>query len=122
MKCTSKLIIFAIAFLTLSASAHAQTPREQLQQMVEQLQKTPNDNALRERIIKLGAEIKPAPAIPEEARRSYVEGLTIVRLAKDSASQKLAIASFNEALKIAPWWGDAYHDLAVIQELIGQFD
>ncbi len=72
--------------------------------MVEQLQKTPNDNALREKIIKLGAEIKPAPAIPEEARRSFVEGVTIVKSAKEPSSQKLAIESFNEALKIAPWW------------------
>ncbi len=37
--------------------------------MVEQLQKTPADNALREKIIKLAAEIKPAPAVPEEAQR-----------------------------------------------------
>src|SRR5687767_2912453 len=113
------MVVFFI-LLALAASAHAQSAREQLQQMVEQLQKTPNDNALRERIIKLGAEIKPAPAIPEEARRSYIEGVTIVKSAKDAGSQKLAIASFNEALKIAPWWGDAYYNLAVTQELTGQ--
>ena len=61
MKTVSKLIIFIFTLLALAASAYAQSPREELQQMVEQLQKTPNDNALREKIIKLGAEIKPVP-------------------------------------------------------------
>jgi tetratricopeptide (TPR) repeat protein len=122
MKSIGKLIIFIFTFLTLTASVSAQSPREQLQQMVEQLQKTPTDNALREKSIKLGAEIKPAPTISEEARRSFVEGVTIVKSAKEPSSQKLAIESFTEALKIAPWWGDAYYNLAVTQELTGQLD
>ena len=122
MKPLSKFIIVLSTFLLLATSIHAQSPIEQLTQMVEQLQKTPNDNALRERIIKLGTEIKPAPAVPEEARRSFVEGVTIVKAAKDVGSQKLAIGSFTEALKIAPWWGDAYYNLAVAQELTGQLN
>ncbi len=122
MKSTGHLIICAFAFLYLAASIHAQSPREQLQQMTVQLQQTPNDNALRERIIKLAAEIKPVPAVPEEARRSFVEGVNIVKLAKDAGVQKLAIGSFTEALKIAPWWGDAYYNLAVAQELTGQLN
>jgi len=76
VKSTSKLIIFVLTLVALAASAYAQSPREQLQQMVEQLQKSPNDNALRERIIKLGAQIKPAPAIPEEARKHFVDPFT----------------------------------------------
>jgi hypothetical protein len=51
-------VSLTFAALVLGGSVHAQSPREQLQQMVEQLQKTPSDNALRERTIKLGAEIK----------------------------------------------------------------
>jgi tetratricopeptide (TPR) repeat protein len=117
--CCKIVVAIVLAF---AASTQAQSPREQLTQMVEQLQKVPNDNALRERIIKLGTEIKPAPAVPEEARRSFVEGVNIVKLAKDESAQKLAIGSFNEALKIAPWWGDAYYNLAVVQELIGQLN
>ena len=118
----SKLIIFAFAFLALDVIAYAQSPHEQLQQLTIQLQQTPTDNILRERIIKLGAEIKPVPAVPEEARRSFVEGANIVKLAKDAGSQKFAIGSFNEALNIAPWWGDAYYNLGVAQELAEQYD
>ena len=49
MKSSRKLIILIFTLLALTASAYAQSPREQLQQMVEQLQKTPNDNAFHER-------------------------------------------------------------------------
>lgn len=122
MKSASNLIIFAFAFLALDVVAYAQSPREQLQQLAIQLQQTPNDNALRERIIKLGTEIKPPLAVPEEARRSFVEGGNIVKYAKNVESQKLAIGSFTEAVKIAPWWGDAYYNLAVAQELTGQLN
>ena len=123
MNSASKLIFVAFTLgLALPTNAYAQSPREQLQQLTIQLQQAPNDNTLRERIIKLGAEIKPAPAVPEEARRSFIEGVTIVKAAKDVGSQKLAIGSFTEALKIAPWWGDAYYNLAVAQELTGQLN
>ncbi len=41
-------------------AAYALSPREQLNQMVEQLQKSPNDNALREKIIQLARSLKLA--------------------------------------------------------------
>ena len=115
-------IVVTVLSVLLTGIAVAQSLQEQLQQLTIQLQQTPSDNALREKIIKLGAEIKPVPAVPEEARRSFVEGVNIVKLAKDAGSQKLAIESFSEALKIAPWWGDAYYNLAVAQELTGQLN
>lgn len=74
METIGKLLLFVFALFVLAASAYAQSPREELQQMVEQLQKTPNDHALREKIIKLAAEIKPAPEIPEEAERHMAYG------------------------------------------------
>ncbi len=120
---TLRTLIFAIAGLfALVSVAHAQSPREQLDQLVQQLQKKPSDNALRKQIIKLAQENKPAPAIPEEARAAFVEGTAIAQGAKDASQQKIAVQSFNEALKRAPWWGDAYYNLAIAQELAGQFD
>jgi tetratricopeptide (TPR) repeat protein len=88
--------------------------------MIQQLQANPSDTALRERIIATARELKPAPAIPEAARASFVEGTTIAQSAKDAAGQALAVQRFEEALKIAPWWGDAWYNLAVAQELAGQ--
>lgn len=122
MKTTSKLIIFIFALLALTASAYAQTPREELQQMVEQLQKSPNDNALREKIIKLAASIKPAPAVPPDARRTFVMGATYLREGKTPNDFGLAVKAFQEATVAAPWWGDAYYNLSIALESAKRYD
>jgi tetratricopeptide (TPR) repeat protein len=117
------LLCYLLTCLALSSvAAQAQSPREQLTQMVQQLQQTPNDTALREKIIKLAQDMKPAPAVPEEARGYFVKGSTITKAATDASQQALAIDNFNKALAIAPWWGDAYYNLAVAEELAGQLD
>jgi len=122
MKTTGKRIIFGLALLALAASACAQSPRAQLKQMVEQLQATPGDSALRERIIKLAASIKPAPAIPEEANRAFVKGNVFQKEAKDASGYELAISAYRDVLRAAPWWGDAYYNLAVALESARKFD
>lgn len=121
MTSTGKLLIGIFTFLALTASGYAQTPREQLQQMVEQLQKMPNDNALREKIIKFATTLKPAPAIPEEANRAFVKGNVFQKEAKDVAGYEMGISSYREALRFAPWWGDAYFNLSIAQESTGKF-
>ena len=122
MKLTMKLWFFFFGVLMLGSVAYAQSPREQLKQMVEQLQKTPKDNALREKIIKLATSIKPAPAIPEEARRHFVKAVTLQKEAKDIKGYEPAIAAYNQALLIAPWWPEAYFNLSVALESSGRFD
>ncbi len=122
MKSTGKLIICIFAFLALAVSAYAQSPREELQQMVEQLQKSPNDNALRERIIKLVITIKPTPAIPEEARRAFVRGNATMSEAKTPEEYARAVQLYTEALLIAPWWSDPYFNLARAHELRQEYD
>ena len=68
MKQIERMLSMGLVLLALFAtSAYAETPREQLNQMVQQLQQNPTDNALREKIIALAQTIKPAPAVPEEA-------------------------------------------------------
>lgn len=81
-----------------------------------------DDISTRRLVIKLGRQLKPAPAISEEARKYFVEGSAIVKAAKNSTQQVLAVTSFIEALKIAPWWGDAYYNLGVAQDLAERYD
>jgi TolA-binding protein len=81
-----------------------------------------DDISTRRLILKLASELKPAPAIPEEARKHFVEGTAIVKAAKNPAQQALAAQSFTEALKVAPWWGDAYYNLGVALELTEKYD
>ena len=97
-------------------------PRMVFAQLTEQLKSKLDDISTRRLIIKLAGEMKPAPAIPEEARKYFIEGTAIVKAAKSPAQQALATQSFNEALKVAPWWGDAYYNLGVAQELAEQYD
>ena len=103
-------------------------PRVALEQLTTRLHKenllnNPVDAVLTRRLlIKLASELKPAPAIPEEARKHFVEGTAIVKAAKNPAQQTLAAQSFTEALKVAPWWGDAYYNLGVAQELAEKYD
>lgn len=45
-----------------------------------------------------------------------------MKAAKNPAQQALAAQSFTEALTVAPWWGDAYYNLGVAQELAEQYN
>lgn len=100
----------------------AETPQEVLKQYVEELQKNPDDNVLREKIIKHVQTIKPAPAIPEEAERAFVKGVTFMEEAKGSAGFDLAISSFRQALMIAPWWPEAYYNLSIAHQSAEKHD
>jgi hypothetical protein len=106
--------------LAVSVGASAQTPREQFAKMLDVLQQTPKDDALRESIVRLGQQLKPAPAIPEEARRDLVQGNTALEDATGVEDYARAAKYYQDALALAPWWGAAYLSLARAQEL--QFD
>jgi hypothetical protein len=106
--------IFVLAFLALPA-VHA-GPREDFKAAVAAVQQSPGDAALREKVIALAKMLKPAPAVPESARRALVRGATFQREAKDDAAYAKAEAAFRQATDLAPWWSDAYFNLSVVQE------
>lgn len=121
MKFIAKLWVLVFGALILANVASAESPREQLKQMAEQLQKTPTDNALREKIITLALKLKPAPAVPEEARRHFVKAVTLQKEAKTPEDYDLPIQEYRQALLLAPWWSDAYYDLSSALELKQQY-
>lgn len=121
MRLAAGLSLLSLALLVSISNAYAQSPREQLRQLAEQLQKSPGDNALRERIVKLGAQIKPAPAVPEDARRAFVRANTTMSDAKGADDYGRAVQLYREASLIAPWWGDPYFNLSKAQELRQDF-
>ena len=47
---------------------------------------------------------------------------TVIIKLSNNLKQALAAQSFNEALKVAPWWSDAYYNLGIAQELAEQYD
>lgn len=114
------LTLMLAAFFAAGICASAATPGEQFAEMRDLLQKTPKDDALRESIVRLGRDLNPAPAVPEEARRALVRGNVALGEAKGLDDYARAARHYEEAANLAPWWGAAYLSLARAQEL--QFD
>lgn len=116
-----RILVFIAAALA-PLPLQAQSPREQLRQMVEQLEKAPSDHVLRERLLKLASGIRPAPAIPEEARRPFVRGNAAMSEAKTPEDYGRAAQLYEQAVAIAPWWADPYFNLAKARELRREYD
>jgi hypothetical protein len=104
----------------LLASSALAGSREDLKAAGEAVQKSPNDVALREKAIALARKVKPSPAVPREAERRMTRGAAAVESASGPVDFKAAAAEFEAAATAAPWWGDAYYNLAVAQDKAGE--
>lgn len=119
--------IFAAALLILGLIAasipavQAQTSRETLRQYVSDLQKNPDDYALREKIIQHVQTMSPAPAIPEEARKYINRGMAAAEDAKNESDFRDAAEEFQKSVNLAPWLGAGYRGLAITQDKSGQY-
>jgi tetratricopeptide (TPR) repeat protein len=127
------LLLFA---MLIPAWAQVVSSQQTLNQYLADLQKNPNDAALRGKIIALAQTMHPAPAIPEEARGHYVMASTFAEKAKDDAERakddsglkqagtefERAIGEYKAALLAAPWWADAYKKLAIAQKAAKKYD
>ncbi len=97
------------------------TPLEVLNRHVVELSKSGWWNeGVRKKIIEAAAKVSPAPAVPEEARRFMAQGQAAVQLAKSPADFAEAEKLFEKATTLAPWWPDAYFNLAVVKEKTGK--
>jgi len=106
-------VILSVLIFAFMANAQAQSKQQTLNQYIADLQKNPNDNVLREKIIKHVQDMTPSPAIPEEARRHYVMAMTYYKDSKKVEDYNASIEEFKRALLIAPWWPDANRDLGL---------
>lgn len=79
------------------------------------------DRRVREKIIKLVHQLDPPPAISEDARRHFIYAQTAAKTAKSPSDYEKAIKEYQEALRLAPWWGNFYLDLAIVQEQAGKY-
>lgn len=119
---TKTSFILVIIFIMATGSVFAESPHEQLNQMVEQLQKTPNDHALREKIIKLAAMLKPSPALPDTAIAFEGRAQFAFRSAKSEGDFLAAAQEYEKAVAVAPWVPGYYADLCTIYEKAGKFE
>lgn len=108
--------------VALMSTVQAQSPQDTLMQNISELQKNPNDTALREKIIKQVQKMKRPPAIPEEARRHYVKASTILEDARQPSDSADAAEEFRQALLVAPWWGEAYMKMGLALETAQRYN
>lgn len=116
------LVIAALLISAPAGRAQMSTPRQVLQQYLSDLQKNPDDYALREKIVKHVRKMKPVPAIPEEARRHYVMATTLLKAVKKAEDHREAIEEFRNALFLAPWWAEANRDLGMACEVAHRYE
>ncbi len=114
-----KKTIFVAIVLACVGLGIAQT--SDLVSLTAQLQKTPADNALREKIIKLGASMKPAPAVPDEALKYEGRAQAAFKTASSAAEFLTAANEYRKAVALAPWIGGYYSDLCTIYEKAGVY-
>jgi len=117
--CPAALLVFMLLFVLISA-VQAQTPQQTLTQYVADLQKSPNDYALREKIIKHVQTMRPAPTIPLEAEKFEGRAEFAFKNAKSEADFLDAASEYGKALLIAPWAGPYYFNQGLAFEKAGK--
>jgi len=61
-------------------------------------------------------------AVPEEARRYYVQANTLFRTAQSKTDFQQAAAMYRQALAVDPQYGNAWYNLSKVQEKLEQYD
>jgi ankyrin repeat protein len=77
---------------------------------------------LRDLLLQAAVELPQLPPIPEEARTLMREANEQIRQAAAPSALNAPIAALLQALKIAPWWGSAYFNLARAEEMQGKYE
>jgi TPR repeat protein len=102
------------------AAEQSGRPREALDDYIQALQSMPEptppdaDRRIRERIMKVVAQLNPPPALPQDAIRHAAYAQAAVEEAqKDGNPSHLtdAVNELQSSLRIAPWWAEGYFNL-----------
>ncbi|MBF0619340.1 MAG: SUMF1/EgtB/PvdO family nonheme iron enzyme [Candidatus Omnitrophica bacterium] len=114
-------VLFSFIFSASIVCAQSAGLQEELQKSVLDLQKAPEDRALREKIIALAQGMTPKLPISEEAEKFGNRAEYIIKNAKSNADLRDAAGEYEKALMIAPWVSTYYYNLAAVFEKVGQW-
>ncbi len=81
-------------------------------------------DAARQSLLSLASKLNPHPTIPDEAQRYFFGSQAALQEWKDKgdpAKLDVAIEQLNEALRIAPWWPEAYFNRGLVLEDRGRY-
>jgi tetratricopeptide (TPR) repeat protein len=115
-----RLVLCAfVSSILVSPSLFGQTnapARDQLQQLVAQLQQSPGDQALREKIIALALTLNPKPATPDAVTMAEGAAEYAFKNAKSNSDFSDAAKQYEKALLLAPWLAADYFNCGVAHE------
>ena len=92
-----------------------------LESLAESYRKDPSRSYLLDQAARTAAAMAPRPDISEEARESYVKANVTYRSAQGNDDIRTAIALYKDALGKAPWFSDAWYNLSLAQEKLGDY-
>jgi hypothetical protein len=80
------------------------------------------DDYIRGLIFAAARQLPKARPIPAEAKRVHDSGMTDLEDSHDHDQLERPIAELRRAVELAPWWGEAYRDLALALDKNGQYE
>jgi len=104
----------------LPAGLQAQTTRSEFDQAVADLKNSPDDQDLRNKIIDLSHKLKSMPKAPDEVLELKGQATYIMKTANSPADYQGAVDAYKKAALIAPWVGDVYYNLGVVEQKADQ--
>ncbi len=118
--CLSVFLAFMLTSVLMTIT-QAQSPQQTFTQYISDLQKSPNDSALREKIINHVQAMRPAPAVPTEVVKHEGAAEYAFKGAKNESDYLDSAKEYEKALLIAPWLAIDYFNCGVAYEKAGQF-
>ncbi len=98
------------------------TARKQFAAALAEFREQPGDTDLRDKVIRLARSLKPAPAIPPEARDCFAQGMAQFERAATAEDFRGAAKQFELAVQAAPWYAEAYYKLAAAYAKAGDYE
>ncbi len=71
--------------------------------------------------LQLVGKMARLPSVPKPAERHMMRGQILFREAEDADAFGLAAKEMQSAIEMAPWWSEAYFNLALVQEASGEY-
>jgi tetratricopeptide (TPR) repeat protein len=110
-----KIILPVILSLLSITQGYAQ-PLEPLSALVVRLQQAPQDDTLRQQVIRRARQMVPEPTIPVEVQSHENLGYALLGKAKTQQDYLAAVREFQQALRLAPWVARLYFGLGETYE------
>lgn len=113
------LALLGIFLFTAPKALPAATARQAFDKAVSNFQASPDDTLLRRKVLTLARGLKDLPDDPDEVLVLKGKAAYIMKSANSPMDFKPAVEAYDKAILLAPWDGNLYYNLGVVQEKSG---